>query len=111
MRRDIAEQLAERPWYTSGSTLQVRGYVPAQGHATYPVQISSVRGALLSECAFCPVLGVSVSPVLGFQKHPPYVRVESPLPKPGQQPLFSLREQGFLCPGIPIDWPQGGVAG
>ena len=27
MRRDIAEQLAERPWYTSGSTLQVTGHV------------------------------------------------------------------------------------
>lgn len=28
MRQDIAEQLAERPWYTSGSTLVVRAELP-----------------------------------------------------------------------------------
>lgn len=44
MRKEVAAQLAERPWYTSGSTLQARFQLLQDSHA--PCQDDCYLGLL-----------------------------------------------------------------
>ena len=74
MRRDIAEQFVQRPWYTSGSTLQVSRLTAPRavllGDAAHAVSAAFGQGvnAALEVCAFLAPSGIeSRDAALGSQ--------------------------------------------